>query len=175
MTFEYALKKNKIKNVDINTSIDFAAMQGAFIGGIGDFVTLFEPNALSVEKEGYGYVVASVGLYAGTVPYTAFNARKSYIEKNKDTIRKFNKALQRGIDYVNNHKSSEIAKYLTNQFPDISLSDLEKIIDRYKKIDAWYKTTYINESDFKHLGKIINDDSLEINFKKLVNNNYSKK
>ena len=92
MTLEYALKKNGInpkKDLEIDTSIDFSAMQGAFIGGNGDFVTLFEPNALNIEKEGYGYVVASVGELAGTVPYTAFNARKSYIEKNPHIIKKF--------------------------------------------------------------------------------------
>lgn len=48
MTFEYALKEHGIdpkKDLTIDTSIAFASMGGAFIGGIGDFVTLFEHNA----------------------------------------------------------------------------------------------------------------------------------
>ena len=80
MTFEYALKINKIdpkKDLNIDTSIAFAAMEGAFVGGLGDFVTLFEPNATNIEKEKLGYVVASVGELAGTVPYTSFNAKKA--------------------------------------------------------------------------------------------------
>lgn len=47
MTFEWALRENGIdpnKDLTINTSVAFAAMQGAFIGGTGDFVTLFEQN-----------------------------------------------------------------------------------------------------------------------------------
>lgn len=47
MTLEWALKENGIdpkNDVNIDTSIEFAAMQGAFIGGTGDFVTLFDPN-----------------------------------------------------------------------------------------------------------------------------------
>ena len=48
MTLEYILKQNEIdprKDVNIDTSIAFAAMSGAFISGIGDYVTLFEPSA----------------------------------------------------------------------------------------------------------------------------------
>lgn len=159
MTLEYALKKNGInpkKDLEIDTSIDFSAMQGAFIGGNGDFVTLFEPNALNIEKKGYGYVVASVGELAGTVPYTAFNARKSYIEKNPHIIKKFRKALQKGIDYVAENETKDIAKSIINQFPDTSLEDLEKIIDRYKEIDSWYNTTKIEKKDFERVKKITN-------------------
>lgn len=76
MTLSYTINENNVENVNVDTSIDFAAMSGAFISGTGDFVTLFEPNALNLEKEGYGYVVASVGQLGGEVPYTAFNAKK---------------------------------------------------------------------------------------------------
>ena len=53
MNFEWALRQNGIdpkKDLTIDTSVAFSAMEGAFIGGNGDFVTLFEPNATSVEK-----------------------------------------------------------------------------------------------------------------------------
>lgn len=45
MTFEWALRENGIdpkKDLTIDTSVAFPAMAGAFIGGNGDFVTLFE-------------------------------------------------------------------------------------------------------------------------------------
>lgn len=84
MTFEWALRQNNIdpvNDLNIDTSIAFAAMSGAFIGGQGDFVTLFEPNALQIEKQGLGYVVASIGELGGVVPYTSYSARSSYLEK----------------------------------------------------------------------------------------------
>ena len=89
MTLEYTLKENGIdpkKDLTIDTSIAFSAMSGAFIGGTGDFVTLFEPNALELTKQNLGYTVAYLGALGGEVPYTAYNARKSYIEKNPDII-----------------------------------------------------------------------------------------
>lgn len=181
MTLKWSLKENGIDYEDdviIDTSIAFNAMSGAFIGGQGDFVSLFEPNALELEKQGLGYVVASIGELGGIVPYTAFNAKKSYIENNPDVIEGFTKAIQKGLDYVHNNSSKDIASKILSEFPDTSLTDLEKIIDRYKNIDSWFKTTYINEDDFIHIEEIMENAkelSKRVPYDKLVNNTYAKK
>lgn len=158
MTFEWGLKQNGIdpkKDLSIDTSIAFSAMEGAFIGGNGDFVTLFEPNALSVEKQGLGYVVAYVGEFGGEVPYTAYNARKSYIENNKDLINGFTKAINKGLKYVNETDSSIVAKDIYEFFPELSLNDLTAIIERYKTNEAWPTSSDITKKDFEHLQDII--------------------
>lgn len=164
MTFEWALKEHGInkEELTIDTSIAFASMQGAFIGGTGDFVTLFEPNALDVEKQGYGYVVASIGELGGIVPYTSYSARKSFIEKNEDLIKKFEKSIQKGLDYVHNTDSKKVAESISSFFPDSSIEDLTKVIDRYKSIDVWPKTTEFKEESFNHLQDImINANELD--------------
>ena len=158
MTFEWALRQNGIdpqKDLTIDTSIAFAAMQGAFIGGTGDFVTLFEPNATSVEKEGLGYVVAYIGELGGSVPYTAYNARKSYIENNPKIIKSFCNAIQKGLDYVKNNNPETIAQKIISFFPDTSHSDLTKMIERYKNGNAWKEKININEEEWNHLQDIM--------------------
>ena len=157
MTLEWILKENRInlKDVTIDTSIAFPAMSGSFIGGTGDFVSLFEPNALKIEEQGYGYVVASLGELGGEVPYTVYNARKSYIENNMDVITSFSNAIQKGLDFTHSHSAEEIAKIILDYFPDTSLDDLTKLVDRYKKIDSWYKTTHIDENSYNHVLEII--------------------
>lgn len=158
MTLEWALKENGIdpkSDVKIDTSIAFAAMSGAFIGGEGDFVSLFEPNALEIEKNRYGYVVASIGELGGVVPYTAYNARKSYILENPDVIEGFTRAIQKGLDYVHNNDSREIAKLLEDYFPNTSIDDLEKLVQRHKDIDSWFNSTSISEKDFNHIQEIM--------------------
>ena len=180
MTLEYALNINGIKSdeTNIDTSIDFASMSGAFIGGTGDYVALFEPTASELEKEGYGYIVASIGELGGNVPYTTYNAKKSYIEQNPDVIEGFTKAIQKGLDYVHNHTSEEIAKNIKDYFPDTSDEDLITIVQRYKDIDSWYDTTYISEDDFKHIQEIVkNAGQLDENapYSKLVDNKYAEK
>lgn len=158
MTFEWALRQNGIdpvKDLKIDTSIAFAAMEGAFIGGTGDFVTLFEPNATSVEKQGLGYVVAYIGELGGNVPYTAYNARKSYIESNPYIIKGFTKAIDRGLKYVYSHDSRDIAKILLDYFPDTTLDDMIKIVDRYKNGEAWKKNITISREEWDHIEEII--------------------
>ena len=158
MTLEWVLKENGIdpkKDVNIDTSIAFAAMGGAFIGGEGDFVSLFEPTALEVEKNGYGYVVASLGELGGIVPYTSYSAKKSYIKNNPEIIEKFTRAIQKGLDFVHNSSDEEVAKAILEFFPDTSLSDLTKVIARYRKADTWPKTTTFTKESFNHLQDIM--------------------
>jgi len=181
MTLEWILKENGINpktDVTIDTSIAFAGMSGAFIGGIGDYVTLFEPNALSIEKNGFGYVVASLGELGGEVPYTVYNAKKSYIENNKDVIEGFTRAIQKGIDYVKNTNSEEVAKTILNYFPDVSLQDLTIIVERYKSIDSWYDNVLITEESFNHVQKIVESAgelTKKAPYKELVNTEFANK
>lgn len=157
LNFENALINSNIdKNeVNINTSVEFSALSGSFIGGQGDFVNLFEPNATKLEKEGYGYVVGSVGMISGEVPYTAFNAKKSYIKNNKETIKNFNKAINEGLKYVKEHDEKDIANAIINQFPDSSINDVTTIVKRYKESDSWLENTFISEKSFKNLEDIM--------------------
>ena len=180
MTFEWALRENGInpeKDLTIDTSIAFAAMQGAFIGGTGDFVTLFEPNALSVEQNGYGYVVAYIGELGGEVPYTAYNARTSYIEENKNIIEKFTKAINKGLEFVSNNDSKTIAECIIDFFPDTSMNDLVKIVDRYKQGNAWKSNITINEEEFKHIQDIMmasNELDNYVEYNKLIYSEFFK-
>ena len=158
MTFEWALRENGIDpNTDltIDTSIDFAAMQGAFIGGTGDFVTLFEPNALAVEQAGYGHVVAYIGDLGGLVPYTAYNARKSFIEENPEIIKGFSNAINKGLKFVEEKSSEEIANSIIDFFPDTDIEDIAKMIERYKEGEAWKSNITINEDEWNHIQDIV--------------------
>lgn len=159
LNFENALKNAGIPKgkVDIDTSVDFASLTSAFIAGEGDFVNLFEPNATLVSKMGYGYVVASIGSKSGEMPYTAFNARKSYIENNTDTIKKFTKAIERGLEYCANSEAQDIADSIASQFRDTSINDLISIIERYKQADSWLDSTKITEEMFENLEEIMID------------------
>ena len=175
MTLEYAINKNGLKTSDMNfdTSYDFSATTGAFIGGNGDFVALFEPTATSLVKQGYGHIVASVGKLGGVVPYTAYNAKKSYIDKHLKELKGFKKAINKALDYVHNNSAHDVALKISSYFPDSSINDLEKMVQNYMDIDAWYDTTYIEKKDFEHIEEIVKNakelDSF-VDYNKLVKN-----
>ncbi len=180
MTFEWVLRQNGIdpqKDLTIDTSVAFAAMEGAFIAGNGDFVTLFEPNATSIEKNGFGYIVAYVGELGGNVPYTAYNARKSYIENNRDVIEKFTRAINKGLEYVYSHSAEEVAKIISSEFPDTSLNDMIMIINRYKDGEAWKKNITINQEEWEHIQEIMMASSQldeYVEYDKLIFSDYFK-
>ena len=179
MTLEWALSENGIdpkNDVDIDTSIEFAAMQGAFIGGTGDFVTLFEPNALQIEKEGLGYVVASIGELGGVVPYTAYNAKKSYIEQNPDIIQGFTNATYKGLQWVKEHTAEEVAKVIQSFFPDTDLEMLANSVKSYKDIDAWNETPVLKQEAFDRLQTVMAEAGeldTKAPYNVIINNKYA--
>lgn len=175
INFLNALKNSNINpdQLNINYSVEFAALSGSFIGGMGDYVNLFEPTATAVSKEGYGYIVANIGQLSGEVPYTTFYARKSYINNNEEVIKGFTKAITEGLEYTHNHSSKEIAEVILPQFSSISLDDLTVIVDNYKNADSWYKDTIVPEQSFINLEDMLKDNNLledYVPYKDLVKN-----
>ena len=160
MVFEYILKQNDIdpeKDVMINQSIDFGSTAAAFSGGQGDFTVEFEPGATTLEAAGKGYVVASLGKESGYVPYTAFSAKKSYLEEHPDLIQSFTDALQKGMDYVNTHTPEEIAKVIQPQFKENDLETITTIVSRYYEQKTWKEDLIFNQDSFELLQDILED------------------
>jgi NitT/TauT family transport system substrate-binding protein len=158
MTLEYVLKNHGLipnQDVEVLTHIQFALMAGAFTGGEGDFVTLFEPVAAALEAEGSGYVVASVGEDSGAVPYTVFSARKSYMEDNPEIIQKFTNAIYRGQLWVQSHTPAEIAAALKPSFPDVDDQILTAVAKRYMDIQAWAPSPVFTAESFERLQDIM--------------------
>lgn len=153
MVFEYILKENGIdpkKDLTIIQNIDFGLTAGAFSSGQGDYTVEFEPGATNLELQGDGYVIASLGVDSGYVPYTAYSAQKSYIEDNPEIIAGFMRAIKKGVEYVETHTSEEIATVIAPQFTDTDVSAIAIIVERYKAQDSW-KSDLIFEEDAYNL------------------------
>ena len=160
MVFEYILKKNGIdptSDLAIDQSIDFGSTAAAFSGGQGEFTVEFEPHATSLETKGDGYVVASLGEDSGYVPYTAFSAKKSYIAQNPEVIQSFTNALQKGMDYVQSHSPSEVAKVIAPQFDGTDLDTITTIVERYASQDTWKGDLVFEEDSFNLLQNILEE------------------
>jgi len=175
LNFLNALKKAGINpdDININYSVEFSALAGSFIGGTGDYVNLFEPNALALEKENLGYVLESIGKLSGEMPYTVFYARKSYINKNEDIIKGFVRAINKAIKFVLENDSKKTAEIILDQFPDTSLNDLTILVQRYKDSDSWLTSSYVSEKLLENLEDIMIDNNLldkYVSYKDLVIN-----
>ena len=180
MVFEYVLAQKGIdkKDVNINQSIDFGSTAAAFSGGQGDFTVEFEPHATALEQKGDGYVVASLGEESGYVPYTAFSAKKSYLEAHPDTVQAFVNALQRGMEKVSQSTPEEIAKMIALQFPETDEAVLTAIVRRYVEQDTWKTDLIFSEDAFVLLQDILEEGGELTNrvaYEELVNTEFAKK
>ncbi|MBR6755465.1 MAG: ABC transporter substrate-binding protein, partial [Peptococcaceae bacterium] len=159
MTLEYVLKSNGLdigvddesQPINVRTDIQFAAMAGAFLSGEGDYVTLFEPTATAVEKEGRGYILTAIGAHSGDIPFTTYSAAKSYLETNPEIIQKFTNAVYQGQLFVKNNDAATIAEIIQPHFEDISLEDLTIVVERYQSIEAWDDTPILEKSGLEKL------------------------
>lgn len=158
MTLEYVLKSYGLdleKDLEVRTDIQFAAMAGAFLGGEGDYVTLFEPVASSLEKEGKGYIVASIGEEGGYIPFTCYSATKEYIENNPETIQRFTNALYKAMVWVHESSAEEIAEAIKPHFPDTEDDILISLVERYRAQDTWKPDLILREEGLERMMDIM--------------------
>lgn len=179
MTLEYVIKQNGLtpgKDLILDDSIKFDLMASAFTSGDADFVTLFEPTASNIQNIGKGYIVASVGKESGEIPYTAYFAKKSYIENNQETIQNFTNSIYKGQKWVKEHTAKEIAEVIKDFFPDTDLNLLTTAIQSYKDIDAWNDTPILKQESFDKLQSVMSlagELTKKAPYDKIVNNKYA--
>ena len=179
MTLEYVIKQHGLNpktDLKLDDRIKFDLMASAFTSGSADFVTLFEPTASNIQNLGKGYIVASVGKESGEIPYTAYFAKKSYIQKNEQTIQDFTNAIYKGQKWVKEHTSKEIAETIQNFFPGTDLNLLETAIQSYKDIDAWNENPILKENSFNKLQDVMSlagELEKKAPYDKIINNKYA--
>ena len=183
MTLEYVMAQNGVTpHVDavVDTSVQFNMMAGAFTGGQGDYVTLFEPTATEVVEAGKGYILCSIGEESGEIPYTAYFANRSYMDQNPAVIQGFTNAIARAQRWIAQHSDREVAEAMVSQFPDTSVALLEKVTARHRAIDAWNATPVMApsalerlEAVMEHAGELTREQFVD--FEKLVDNSFAEK
>lgn len=183
MSFEYVLKKHGLDpktDVNLVTNLDFTATAGAFKAGTGEYVTLFEPTASMLEKEGTGKIVASIGESAGDIPYTSFFSSKSYMDENPEIIESFTKAIYKGQQWVNENSNEKIADAIIEYFPGTEKEIIVNVMKNYKEINALASDPRIEEEELNRLMDIIESYDKTLiperpSFEKIVNNTFADK
>ena len=160
MTLEYVLKQHGIvpqEDAVVDTSVQFNMMAGAFTGGQGDYVTLFEPTATEVERAGHGYILCSIGEESGEIPYTAYFASQSYMTAHPEVIQSFANAIARAQQWIVDHTDREVAEAIIDQFPDTDIDTLEAVTARHRQIDAWNAGPMMARSALERLETVMTE------------------
>lgn len=185
LTLEDTMKANGLNpgpqideayNVKLRTDVAFNLTAPTFTETDADYCTLFEPVASQIVKEGKGYVVASIGEYSGEIPYTAFMAKESYLEKNPERAQKFLRAVMRGYQYLITADINDVVDSIYPSFSDTDKVDIKSSLERYISIDAWMSTPVMEESSYNRLHTILKNSNLidnDVAFASLVDNSYA--
>lgn len=180
MTLMYVLNKNGLtpgEDVEVINNIQFNLMGGAFTGGTGDYVTLFEPTATQFQNNGSGYIVANIGLESGEVPYTAFMASQETIKNDPALVTKFIRAVAKAQKWVISATDTQIAEAMRPFFPDADIPTLEIVAKSYRDTDSWMKDPVMTEDAFERLLEIIDFNGqlkAKVEFGELVDNSFAK-
>ncbi len=181
MTLEYVMRQNGViphEDAEVDTSVQFNMMAGAFTGGNGDYVALFEPTATQVELEGKGYVLASIGLESGEIPYTAFFAAQSWMDKNPETVQSFTNAIAKAQKWCIESSAEDVAKAIASQFPDSGLEVLTAVCKRHQEVDAWNATPVMTKEAFERMEDVMETAGelpSRVPFEDVVDNSFAEK
>lgn len=181
LVFEYVLNKNDLepgKDMELINNIAFSSTSGAFVGDVGDYTVEFEPTATTLEQQGNGYVVASLGEASGYIPYTVYMATDAFMTEHPDVVQKFTNAIYKGQLWVKNHSSKEIAEVILPQFPETDVETLTKIVDRYKQQDSWKEDPVFEEEGFTLIQQVMQEGgelSSTVPYNDLVNTEFARK
>lgn len=181
MAGEFVLKKHGIhpqNDLELIQNIEFANIANAFASGTGDYVQLFEPTASIFEKEGKGHIVASFGEESGSVPYTTFMAKRSYLKKHEDVSVRFVRALEKAQQWVEKSDALDVAKTVLPYFEDADANILADAIERYKQQGSYASDMTLSKEGWSNLQAIMKEAGelpKEVSYNELVNTSIVKK
>lgn len=124
---------SRIQVIDAGSPDEMAA---AFRSGRGDYVHLQGPAPQQLEKDGVGYVVASVGAAMPPVAFSSLMASREFLET--ETVKAFLRAYRKAREWVNYITPEAVARAEARFFPDVSREALAAAIARYQDLGCWH-------------------------------------
>ncbi len=185
MTLQYIIENNGYtigtgeNEINLRTDVAFNLTASVWEGDSSvKYCTLFEPTATNIEKEGKGYVVASLGEISGSIPYTCFATKESYLEEHSDVAEKFLKAVSRGYDFIVSNDSEIVAEALLPSFEGNTVEELQVAVGQYISISAWSSDMILTEESFNNLMNVMLNAGViteTSNWEDVVNNSLATK
>ena len=162
MTLQYIIESNgyEIGEEDgqINLRTDVAFNLTASVWEAEEntkYCTLFEPTATNIEKQNKGYIVSSLGTLSGSIPYTCFATKSSYLKEHSEQAEKFLKAIKKAYNYIATHDSLVVASALKPSFDGNTLEELSAAVKQYLAIDAWSGDLTLSKESFDNLMNVM--------------------
>jgi NitT/TauT family transport system substrate-binding protein len=143
------------------------------------FAQAFEPMVHQAITEQRGHRAASVHALMGPMPYTAFMAPVSYIEKNPGIIQSFTNAVYRGLLWTANHSAEEIAALVgPDFFKNVPVQTIRAVVEEYKKIGVWASDPLISPDGMNQMQDLMVEGGIlkgRVPYDQIVNPTFARK
>lgn len=146
---ETAMRKHGLdpkRDLRLVSNIGPAARAGAWMSGQTDYAIFLEPEATTLEKNGHGHVVASIGQEVGAVDYTVFTATDAYLKRNPRVAQAWIDAIVRAQKVVATAPAGDLAKQIAEFFPGLGQAELVAAVERYRAIGLWKTNPTVERS-----------------------------
>ena len=166
-------KDVNIRNVPISANII-----PSYLEPNTDFAQAFEPMVAQAVAEKKGYRVASIGALLGPMPYTAYMASVSYIEKNPAIIQSFTNAIYKGLIWTDTHSAEEIATLVQPDFANVPPETVLEVVREYKKVKVWATDPLLSQDGTKRMTDLMVDGGVlksEVPYERVVNPSFAQK
>lgn len=160
------------EDLEIITNVAIPARVGAFMSGVGDFGTFFEPDVTKLEEAGF-HTYANVGQAVGQIDYTSFIATDDYIAEHPEIVGGFTRAIAKAEAWIATAEPEEAAASLTEYFPGVSIEELARTVVRHREAGLWHTTPEVTPEAMAGLQRLLVDNGLldagsEVPFERIV-------
>jgi NitT/TauT family transport system substrate-binding protein len=112
------------------------------------------------------------------MPYTAYMAPASYIEKNPKIIQAFTNAIYKGLIWTDTHSAEQIAETVAPDFKDVPLATVQAVVAQYKSVKVWATSPLITPDGMNQMiGLMVEGGILKqpVTYDQVVNPKFAQK
>lgn len=117
--------------------LDGKMLTDLFVGGMGDYLVIDYPSALTLEATGRGNIVAALALDGGDVPWSVYYAQGEGDAERLETHTRFARALGRGMEWILANEAGGYRDFLAGTFPKFAPDLLVRLTDAYRANGMW--------------------------------------
>ncbi len=128
--------------VNVIDAGDADKMDEAFRAGQGDYIHQQGPAPQTLEREGIGHVVASVGAAMPEVAFSTLMATREFLKK--PIAKTFVQVYRQARRWVQESAPEEVAEKQASHFENIDRAALVDAITRYQRLGCWAGQLWIN-------------------------------
>ncbi|WP_210013733.1 ABC transporter substrate-binding protein [Neorhizobium galegae] len=133
------LRENGVNPRDVRfvQDLDGKMLSDLFVGGMGDYLVIDYPSAVTLEAGGGGHVVQELSITGGNVPWSVYYTDGQSDDAGLDTNTRFARALGRGMDWIMANDAEGYRDFLARTFPKFNPDFLARLANIYRAKGMW--------------------------------------